>query len=283
VLRAVRAVGKQLFLDFGEADGPTAGDGPWLRVHLGLYGAWDFYGRVSPISAVSAGGGAYGSIGAPRLRRAVRIAEYETPLDPGGITGEDDGLPGPVGQVRVRLVAGEGAAGWSLADLRGPSACEVLDGSAVDRVAGALGPDPADDDGPEALERFVTAAGRRAVPLGRLLMNQNVVSGIGNVFRAELLFRARLDPYRTGRAAGPEALAALWRDWSVLLRRGIDTGIMLTRDGLTQQEQAGAVEHPEERHWVYRRQGEPCRLCGNPVSMELLDARKLYWCRSCQL
>lgn len=282
-LRAVRAVGKQLFLDFGEPGAP----GPWLRTHLGMYGAWDFYGRVSPISADQP---AYGSIGAPRLRRAVRIAEYETLLAPGTGTGtapgtgyEDGVLPAPVGQVRLRLVAGADGPGWTLADLRGPSACEVIDGPAVERVIAALGPDPADQDGPDAERRFVTAAARRAVPIGRLLMDQSVVSGIGNVYRAELLFRAGLDPYRPGRAVGEEALTGLWRDWAVLLRRGIDTGVMLTRDGLTEEQLARAREHPEERHWVYRRQGEPCRACGTPIAMELLDQRKLYRCPACQV
>jgi formamidopyrimidine-DNA glycosylase len=128
----------------------------------------------------------------------------------------------------------------------------------------------------------VTAASRRSVAIGRLLMDQSVVSGIGNVYRAELLFRARLDPFRPGRSLGAETLDALWRDWSLLLRRGIDTGVMLTRDGLPPDEAARAVDHPEDRHWVYRRQGEPCRICGTPISMELLDARKLYWCRGCQ-
>jgi endonuclease-8 len=279
------AVGKQLFLQFR---GDRRGQEPWLRVHLGLYGAWDFHGRVS---AITPGSRATGSLGAPRLRRAVRIAEYETALPPE----ETDGVPpAPVGQVRVRLLAARPerrrAPAWSLADLRGPTACEVIGPDDVQRVVAKLGPDPVNDVGTDAREGFVRAAGRRAVPIGRLLMDPAVVSGIGNVYRAELLFRARLNPFLPGRQIGDERLAALWEDWSVLLHQGVDTGVMLTRDGLVDglvdRLVAGApvaAEVPaEERHYVYRRHGQPCRVCGTPVSVELVAARKLYWCRRCQ-
>lgn len=277
VMREARAVGKQLLLDFGGSD---PADECWLRVHLGMYGAWDFYGRISPISSDAP---AFGSIGAPRVRRAVRIAEYETSLDPR--TGVDGEPPAPVGMVRVRLVAERPEDGpgpdWSLADLRGPSVCEVLDAASVQRVIGALGPDALNDE--NGRERFVRAAGRRAVPIGRLLMDQSVVSGIGNVYRAELLFRARLNPFTPGRAVGEERLAQLWSDWAWLLARGVETGIMLTRDEVDPDDVARAAERPEVRHWVYRRQGQPCRICGTPISMQFLDARKLYWCSNCQV
>jgi endonuclease-8 len=279
-LEASRAVGKQLFLGFRAHDG-RPDDGLWLRIHLGMYGAWDFYGRISPISSAAP---AFGSIGAPRARRAVRIAEYETALDPR--SAGDGEPPAPVGQVRLRLLAkgcedGTGPA-WSLADLRGPSACEVLDADAVHRIVAGLGPDPLNDDNDAARERFVAGVARRAVPIGRLLMDQSVVSGIGNVYRAELLFRAGLDPFTPGRAVHEDRLAGLWADWSTLLARGVSAGIMLTRDEVDPDDVARARQHPDLRHWVYRRQGEPCRRCGTPISMALLGQRKLYWCMVCQ-
>src|SRR6478735_2819963 len=94
--------------------------------------------------------------------------------------------PEPIGQVRVRLLTDT-----AVADLRGPTACEVLDPAQVDAVIAKLGPDPIVDDGPEAENRFVTAVRKKGTPIGLLLMDQSVVSGIGNVYRAELLFRAR--------------------------------------------------------------------------------------------
>ena len=80
--------------------------------------------------------------------------------------------------------------------------------------------------------RFVERAARSNQPIGQLLMDQSVVAGIGNVYRAELLFRARIDPHRPGSQLTSDELRGLWRDWVKLLRIGVETGQMLTIDGL---------------------------------------------------
>jgi len=282
-LESATAVGKQLFLGFEGGD--------VLRVHLGLYGAWDFYGRISPIVA---GQEARGSMGAPRLRRAVRMGEGERALGvPSGGPGADAGAgagvadaaadadfpPPPVGQVRVRLHAPE-----SLADLRGPTACEVLDEDAAALVVERLGPDPASvPDLAAAGEVVVGRVVARGVPVGQLLMEQSVVAGIGNIYRAELLFRARLDPWTPGRLVPREVVRAIWDDWAVLLADGIETGVMLTREDLDAAGRERALADPAERHAVYGRAGLPCRVCGTPVLVEEMATRKLYRCPVCQV
>lgn len=277
-----RAVGKHLFLEFD--------DGHVLRVHLGLYGAWDLYGQVTPVTE---GQVAVGSMGAPRLRRAVRLGEDESERDPVGLAAPfsvgagpagpppDDGPfpPPPVGQVRVRL-----ATEATVADLRGPSACEVLDASEAAAVVARLGPDPATETDLDAAgEEVVRRVTGRGVAIGQLLMDQSVVSGIGNIYRAELLFRARLDPWTPGRHVPADVVRALWRDWVELLADGIRTGVMLTREDLGDAGRARALADPTERHWVYGRAGLPCRVCGTPVVVEEMAARKLYRCPVCQL
>ncbi|MCC2309349.1 Fpg/Nei family DNA glycosylase [Cellulomonas chengniuliangii] len=265
VLTGSRAVGKQLFLEF---DG-----GLVLRVHLGLYGAWDFFGRISPITE---GMAALGSMGAPRLRRAVRMGEDEQ--ERGAAGAEEPFPPEPVGQVRVRL-----ATGASVADLRGPTACEVLDPESAAAAVARLGLDPATEEDLEAAGAEVARRlTRRAVPIGQLLMDQSVMAGIGNIYRAEMLFRARLDPWTPGRQVPVEAARALWDDWAVLLADGIRTGVMLTREDLDEAGRARALADRSERHWVYGRAGLPCRVCGAPVVVEDMAGRKLYRCPSCQ-
>jgi len=259
------AVGKQLFLTFE--------GGHVLRVHLGLYGAWDLHGVVSPLVE---GAEAVASLGAPRVRRSVRIGEEEQDrVD--DVVGDDEPFPPPpVGQVRVRL-----AAGSTVADLRGPTACEVLDPAATALAVARLGPDPATDDGAggDVMVRRLTA---RGTPVGQLLMDQAVVAGIGNIYRAELLYRARLDPHVPGKRVPAETARALWDDWSVLLADGIRTGVMLTREDLDADGRAAALRDRSLRHWVYGRGGEPCRTCGTPVVVEEMAGRKLYWCPTCQ-
>lgn len=262
------AVGKQLFLGF---EGDRV-----LRVHLGLYGAWDFLGVVSPLVD---GAGAVGSLGAPRVRRSVRMGEGEQEGDEGAET--EDFPPAPVGQVRVRL-----STGATVADLRGPTACEVLDPAATAAALAKLGPDPAveadvqglDDPGAVMVQRLTA----RGTPVGQLLMDQAVVAGIGNIYRAEMLYRARLDPHVPGKRVPAETARALWDDWTALLADGIRTGVMITREDLDEAGRAAALRDPAVRHWVYGRAGEPCRTCGTPVVVEEMAGRKLYWCPTCQ-
>lgn len=259
-----KAVGKQLFLEFDHE--------LWLRVHLGIYGAWEFAGDVR---MGGAGEASLASIGAPRLTR-LRMAEQErlTVAEEGD---EDwpspDFPPEPIGAVRVRLLIPR-----AVADLRGPTACEVQSIEEVDRSIAKLGPDPLVDDLAESEERFTAVVRKKPTPIALLLMDQSVVSGIGNVYRAELLFRARLSPFTPGREVPEETVRELWRDWARLLAIGVETGQMMTRDGLSAKEYARALRSRAERYWVYHRTGEPCRVCGEPIAMQELGGRKLYWC-----
>ncbi|MFC5338458.1 Fpg/Nei family DNA glycosylase [Leucobacter denitrificans] len=286
-----RAVGKQMFLEF-EGD-------EWLRVHLGIYGAWDFSGdvRVNPsiqIHGYTPGHSKLGqtgeysradrvraldrdaedsvtSIGAPRRTR-VRMAETDRETaDSGSFP------PEPVGQVRVRLLND-----LVCADLRGPTACEVLSPAEVDRVIQRLGPDPANANTPEERERFVERAHKKKTPIGLVLMDQAVVAGIGNVYRAELLFRAELDPHTPANSLDRTVLEELWDDWAHLLEIGITVGQMMTIDGLEGEAYQKALVERDERHWTYKLEGTPCKRCGTNIVLEEMGNRKLYWCPGCQ-
>jgi len=278
VLTDARAVGKQMFLEFD--------NGLWLRVHLGLYGAWDFAGDISIDPTIASANGRMGqtnqrgtdlagtstleapildsagenslhSIGAPRRTR-LRMAESEK-VEPEITTFP----PEPIGQVRVRLLTDT-----AVADLRGPTACEVLDPAEVDAVIAKLGPDPQVDDSPQAEERFVSIVRRKPTSIALLLMDQSVVSGIGNVYRAELLFRARQNPHTPGKKVPEETVRALWRDWVHLLRIGVETGQMMTMDDLDDDSYRRAMASRDDRHWVYKREGLPCRVCGTNIVMD---------------
>ncbi len=284
----VRAVGKQMFVEFeGEL---------WLRVHLGLYGAWDFAGDILIDATIASANGRMGqtnqrgtdldtvfddagenslaSIGAPRRARGVvRMSEQTTDLDR-----DESAWPPPVvGQVRVRLLTDD-----ACADLRGPTACEVQTPDEVQATIDRLGPDPLVDDVATGEERFVHNVRRRGVAIGQLLMDQNVVSGIGNVYRAEMLFRAGINPHTAGRDLTEAAVRGLWRDWVSLLSVGVETGQMMTMDDLDPEAYRRAMAHRDDRHWVYHRAGLPCRQCGTEIVLEEMQARKLYWCPSCQ-
>lgn len=289
---SARAVGKQMFLEF---DGDL-----WLRVHLGLYGAWDFAGEILVDPTIASANGRMGqtnqrgtdldatgdivldadgenslaSIGAPRRARGrVRMSEQTH-----GLGGDTEEWPPPVvGQVRLRLLSAD-----TCADLRGPTACELQTPDEVAAAIAKLGPDPLVDDPAAGEERFTATVRRKPTSIGLLLMDQGVVSGIGNVYRAELLYRALLDPHTPGRLVPEEIVRDIWRDWSRLLVIGVETGQMMTMDDLDSEAYRRAMASRDDRHWVYHRAGLPCRVCGTEIVVEEMAARKLYWCPSCQ-
>ncbi|MGM7778187.1 Fpg/Nei family DNA glycosylase [Arthrobacter sp. KNU-44] len=251
------AHGKQLFLRFDH--------GVLLHVHLGLYGAWSFGGDESFAGA--------SSIGAPR-----RIGERETfPQD--GSAGSPGssyaGPPEPVGAVRVRLVS---ANGW--ADLRGATTCAAITEAEAAAVLARLGPDPLHNR-PGDREEFIRRLLRRKTAVGLLLMDQSVVAGIGNIYRAEVLFRQRVGPWTPGSSLNVETAGRLWDDTVAAMSDGVRDGrIVTTPSALWSGGNAGPLDG--EAHFVYKRQGQPCRRCGDVVGMAEIGARKLYWCPGCQ-
>ncbi len=286
---SVQAVGKQMFL---ETEGAI-----WLRVHLGLYGAWDFAGEILVDPTIASANGRMGqtnqrgtvldepilddagenslaSIGAPRRTRVhVRMSEQTKGLD----EAPEEWPPPVVGQVRLRLMTDITAA-----DLRGPTACVLQTPEEMLATVAKLGPDPLVGDPVENEERFVRAVRKKSTPIALLLMDQSVVSGIGNVYRAEMLYRRRLNPHTPGRDVPEDVVRALWHDWVRLLAIGVETGQMMTMDDLSPDQYRAAMASRDDRHWVYHRAGLPCRVCGTEIALEEIGARKLYWCPRCQ-
>jgi endonuclease-8 len=119
---------------------------------------------------------------------------------------------------------------------------------------------------------------RSKVALGALLMQQEVLAGVGNVYRAEVLFRHGLDPFRPGRDLSQDRWLEVWNDLCVLMRAGVRAGrIVTTRPQDRPPGSRGRVRR-EDSFYVYRRTGLPCRLCGTPVATAPMVARNLYWC-----
>jgi endonuclease-8 len=150
-------------------------------------------------------------------------------------------------------------------------------------VIGRLGPDLlADDfDEAEALRRLRT---RDADEIGVVLLDQRLVAGIGNVYKSEVLFLARVHPWTPVRSLDDLALAGVLR----LGRRLLSANVRASRD-------AGGVTRGGGRRttgrarldanlWVYERQRQPCLVCGTPVERKLQgpDPRATWWCPRCQ-
>jgi endonuclease-8 len=129
--------------------------------------------------------------------------------------------PAPVGQVRLRLSNDR-----HHADLRGPNRCELVTDAQRGAVVERLGPDPLRDDGDP--DRAWARMSRSRTSVAALLMDQKVVAGAGNVYRAEVLFRHGIDPYRPGRDLTRAEWDTLWHDLVALMREGVRTGRIYT-------------------------------------------------------
>ncbi|MCL6421960.1 Fpg/Nei family DNA glycosylase [Brachybacterium sp. JHP9] len=297
VLARTEAAGKHLLITF-TPDAQSDPEGPAARivhVHLGLYGSWTFAG--DPGFALA------GAIGAPRLRVGEReealagsTRAVESSAGADGSADEDGAEPGwrailPRPTTRLRL---QGVSG--LADLTGPTACELYDSSQRDALLQRLGPDPLRADADP--QRFVDRVLGSRTTIGALLMNQEVIAGVGNIYRAEVLFRARLDPFVPGRELSAGIVRGIWDDLVPLLRYGARTGRIVTTQPEHRDIEARIVErsrgtlqngeeHPdavarERSFYVYHRQTLPCRICGTEIRSRDLAARTVFWCPRCQ-
>ena len=182
--------------------------------------------------------------------------------------------PEPRGALRVRMTTDE-----AYLDLRGPTHCDLVTPAERTAVLARLGPDPLrpDADGDLAWERI----SRSRTAVGALLMNQEVLAGIGNVYRAEVLFRSGVSPFLSGRDLVYGDWQAMWADTLSLMRAGVRAGRIVTTDRVDRDRRSGPARR-EDAHYVYRRNGLPCRRCGTEVRTQVMATRNLFWCPTCQ-
>ena len=119
----------------------------------------------------------------------------------------------------------------------------------------------------------------RRVALKQLLMNSQLVVGVGNIYASEALFRARLRPTRAARSLTRADAARLVRGVRAVLRLAIRSGGTTLRD---YRGADGAPGYFRQRLYVYERRGKPCRRCGTPVRAVTQGQRSTYYCPGCQ-
>lgn len=189
-------------------------------------------------------------------------------------------VPAPVGQVRLRLVRAD-RTGYG--DLRGATTCALVTTAERDAVVARAGPDPLRTDADP--DRAWARIGRSASPIGTLLMDQSVLAGVGNVYRAEVLFRHRMHPLRPGKTLRRSQWQAMWADLVELMAEGRRTGRI---DTVRPEHTPEAMGRPPRKDdhggevYVYRRTGQPCHVCARPVRADVLGGRNLFWCSGCQ-
>jgi endonuclease VIII len=163
---------------------------------------------------------------------------------------------------------------------------EFLAAADVERHAElrALGPDLLGDrfDRDEAVGRLRE---RADMAIADALLDQRMAAGVGNVFKSEILFVCRLDPFRTvSSLTDAEIQRVVDKSRELLKANVIDTVRAGTPTWGGSRRTTGRMD-PGARLWVYGRGRKPCRVCGTPIEYRKQgrDARGTYWCPSCQL
>lgn len=199
------------------------------------------------------------------------------------VTAVPEGMPSPPvrGQVRLRLATPE-----HVADLRGPIVCATRTPEEVAEVIAAQGPDPL-RPGEADPDRAWAKIHRSRRSIADLLMDQKVLSGVGNVYRSEVLFRHRIAPMYAGSRLKRRTWQAIWEDLVRLMPLGVVTGQILTEEAqvVKIEDQLAREVSPRpgrRRYYAYKRTGQECLRCGSTIRTAVVAGRNLFWCANCQ-
>lgn len=142
----------------------------------------------------------------------------------------------------------------------------------------ATGTTPEDRLGPEATDRAFDARwlrqalATRRVSIKQALLDQRVVAGLGNIYAAEALWEARIDPRTPANRLSPKRLQTLVRGIRTVIRRAVRNA----------SRYYGAERESPARFKVYDREGLPCPRCGRPIRRITQAGRSTYFCAGCQ-
>lgn len=313
VLAGARAVGKHMFLGFlppsSYSDKRTEGHceeeiDHWVHIHLGLYGWWRFNGDASVLNA---GHDVLHRVGPKDTHRPERwgtgplnppsggssaltttTAPPEAPspypeAHPSSVTTSETlewEAPEPIGQVRLRILTAH-----AVADLAGPNRCELIGDADRCAVEARLGPDPLAQGArtdPLARQRFIDNIRSRRRAVGELIMDQSLIAGVGNIYRADALFLAGISPMRRGDRLSATRVGHLWDVICRLMTRALEAGYLVTMDPDEAPDPPLDTDPEASRWYVYHRSGRPCLRCGTTIAEKNMQQRRLFWCPTCQ-
>jgi len=128
-------------------------------------------------------------------------------------------------------------------------------------------------------EYLFRATRKRSVAIKHLIMNSQLVVGVGNIYASEALFRARISPRRAARRITRAEAQALVRSIKEVLAEAVEIGGTTLRDYVNAE---GTPGYFAQQLFVYERANEPCRACKSPIKQFTQGQRSTYWCAVCQ-
>ncbi len=177
-------------------------------------------------------------------------------------------LAEPRGAVRVRLVGPS-----HVVDINGPTICRVLDDPEFLALVGRIGPDVLRADAEP--ERAYKKIAKSRAGIGRLIMDQSVMAGLGNIYRTEILWRQGVHPETPGRLIDRTTFDRIWEDAKALLAIGVRRNAIITVDGA-----APSKSRYRERVNIFAK--DRCPACNGAIRRFEIDGRRAFVCETCQ-
>ena len=175
----------------------------------------------------------------------------------------------PRGAVRVRLISQT-----HVVDINGPTICRVLDDNETRALINRIGPDVLRPDAnPDlAFERIT----KSKAPIGRLIMDQSVIAGIGNIYRSEILWRQSVHPETPGREISRKTFDRIWDDAKTLLKIGVKHNAIITVD----ETPSSKTRYKEQVNIFAKKQ---CPNCKSEIRCFDISGRRAFVCDICQV
>lgn len=192
------------------------------------------------------------------------------------VLGEERPDAGEYGHLAARLRLDDGRTLW-YDDVRRLGGFRVLSDDEWRRRDAELGPEPLEEGYRPA--RLARELGGRRAPVKNLLLDQRRIAGVGNIYAAESLHAARVDPRRPGGDLGEAEIERLHGAVRDVLGRALRKEGTTLRDYRTPGGEAGRFQGSLA---VYGREGEPCPRCGQPVRRIVQAGRSTFFCPACQ-
>lgn len=178
----------------------------------------------------------------------------------------------PKGAVRLRMIGQD-----RTIDLNGPNRCELIDQKSYQAIIDRLGEDPLCEDASSEKVWQRIKSSRSAI--GAVLLNQSIIAGIGNVFRAEILFLMGIHPDTPANQISRKQFDELWELSVRLLKIGVQHNRIITIDQNSAKRPLSKLTR-DERLLIYKK--TVCPICGSKVATWMLGNRKIYACTKCQ-
>jgi len=165
-----------------------------------------------------------------------------------------------------------------LSDLRKFAKVELLDKKTLEKELSSLGPEPLEKD--FTFEKFKECLSKKKGRIKQVLMDQKVIAGIGNIYSDEILWMAKIHPFKKVKRLSDEEIKRIYRAMREILPKAIELGGESIPDFRRISGEKGGFDPLRK---VYRREGEKCSRCGTIIKRLKLDGRSAHFCPMCQV